>query len=274
MAGDPVLETDLHAAIAAGLASHEHLLACFDFDGTLAPIVDDPARARALQATEGHLEALSGSDRVSTAVVSGRALNDVVGRIDGLDVYAGNHGLELKRNGSVTVHPIADRRASRIDRCCDRLTDRLEQVDGCRLENKRLTATVHYRQVPTHALPTVRKAVHEVAETVGNGTLQVTRGKAILEIGPRVHWSKGHAVSLLRDRHAGDPFVLFVGDDVTDESAFRRIEPDGLAIAVDRGADTDASHVLSSPRAVEELLAWLRRHLEATAFVDSDLSHA
>ncbi|WP_312907335.1 trehalose-phosphatase [Natronosalvus caseinilyticus] len=253
---------DLQERLATGLERHDELLACFDFDGTLAPIVDDPTRARPLPATERALERLDSHEDVTTAIVSGRSLADVSRRVDGPSVYGGNHGLELARDDSVAVHPVARKRSRLVERCCDVLEDRLEGVSGCRIENKRLTGTVHVRHVSREMIPVVEQETRSVVDRVGDGDLECSHGKAILEFGPRVPWTKGDAVSLLRSKRARDPFVLYVGDDVTDETVFRRLGPNGLGVAVGRATETAASCRVRSPRAVAHLLDWL---VDATA---------
>lgn len=246
-------------ALADGLRHSDRVLACFDFDGTLAPIVDDPNEARPLPRAERALETLQSLESVSTAVVTGRAVSDVVDRVGAVDAHAGNHGLEIRRNGSVAVHPIARRRATLLSRCCDELSSELGDVPGCTVENKRLTGTVHVRNVRSEDRPYVEQRTNAVVDRIGDGDLEVNPGKAIYEIGPRVPWTKGDAVGLLESLHESDPFVLYVGDDVTDETAFRRIEPDGLGIHVGNGADetTAASTTVRSPREVCHLLEWL-----------------
>ena len=82
-------------AVRERLEDAPQLLVCLDFDGTLAPIVERPDEARPLPENEDAVAALAANPAVTTAVVSGRALADVRERIDGPNVYAGNHGLEL-----------------------------------------------------------------------------------------------------------------------------------------------------------------------------------
>ncbi len=134
--------------VRATLADAAGLLVCLDFDGTLAPIVDDPDAAVPTESNQRAVTALAETPGVTTAVVSGRALTDVRERIDGPTIYAGNHGLELARNGSVAVHPVARKRAIRVERLCAMLETVLVSVPNCRVENKRLTGTVHLRSVP------------------------------------------------------------------------------------------------------------------------------
>ncbi|GAB3036358.1 trehalose-phosphatase [Natronobiforma cellulositropha] len=245
-------------------------LVCLDFDGTLAPIVDDPDRARITQSNRRALEALASTPAVTTAVVSGRALSDVRSRVPVPVTCAGNHGLELYREGSHSVHPIAKKRASTVEETCEALEDALERFPQCRVENKQLTGTVHVRSQRTRTRTRVHRIVHELVERIGGDALETSRGKRVLEISPAVPWGKGDAVALLEESSPGDPFVLYVGDDVTDESAFRTVEPDGIGVHVGTDRPSVASCRVTSPSEVSSLLSWIAR-ARSTAATDESV---
>ncbi|WP_081661604.1 trehalose-phosphatase [Halopiger djelfimassiliensis] len=238
-------------------ADASRLLCCLDFDGTLAPIVDQPDDAVPLREAEAALVTLANEPKVSTAIVSGRALADVRDRIDGPSVYAGNHGLELAHNGSVEVHPDARTRAIQIERVCAVLETVLDPVPNARIENKRLTGTVHFRTVPPAARPVVRRLTRAVVERFGGDDLELSTGKRILEIEPAIRWGKGDAVEVLESAQPSDSVTIYVGDDVTDESAFRAIEPDGIGVLVGDAEPSAASCRVQSPEAVATFLEWL-----------------
>ncbi|WP_254524340.1 trehalose-phosphatase [Natrinema caseinilyticum] len=232
------------------------MLVCLDFDGTLAPIVEDPDAAAPTQPNREAVAALARTAGVTTAVVSGRALADVRERIDGPTVYAGNHGLELARGGSIAVHPVARKRADRIQRVCSVIETVLESVPNCRVENKRLTGTVHVRTVSKSAEPIVRRVTRDIVDRFGGDDLEISSGKRILEIGPNVPWGKGNAVELIAADEPPRTAVVYVGDDVTDESAFRAVEPDGIGIRVGGDEPSSASCRVESPAEVESALSW------------------
>lgn len=210
------------------------LLFCTDFDGTLAPIDSNPDAAEITPANRRLLRTLRDADNTRVAVVSGRALGDVRERVglDGL-AYAGNHGLELDRRGRSVVHPIAAKHSERIGRICTTLESRLSPIEGTRIEDKSITATIHYRNTPTEEVSAVRKAVQTAVSRFGNGRIRRTDGKEIIELRPTVRWNKGMVISLLANDYSGW-LPVYVGDDTTDESAFRSVE-DGLAIYVGKG---------------------------------------
>ncbi|WP_256394184.1 trehalose-phosphatase [Natronoarchaeum rubrum] len=265
----PVLE-DLEAR----LRTAEGLLFLLDFDGTLAPIVEDPAAAAPLDGVPELLGELRDADRVAVGLVSGRALADLRERagVSGVH-FAGNHGLELQEppeeegdaEPEIEVHPDAESAADAIGSVAADVAERLEGIEGPRVEDKRVTATVHYRSADEDAVPTVEQAVREAVDDA-DADLRITSGKKIFEIRPDVDWDKGAAVEWLRDRlvpEGDDWLAVYVGDDVTDEDAFRELD-DGVGIAVGR-EETDADHVIPDPDAARALTRWVagpgRRHL-------------
>ncbi|MFD1565775.1 trehalose-phosphatase [Haloarchaeobius amylolyticus] len=239
------------------VADASGLLVCLDFDGTLAPIVEDPDAARPIERNQDVVATLAETPSVTTAVISGRALSDVRERIDGPSIYAGNHGLELAREGDVSVHPVAREHADRIERLCAILELALEPVPNCRIENKHLTGTVHFRSVPPATVPIVRQLTRDLAETFGGDVLELSPGKQILEIGPDLEWGKGDAVEVIAADEPPETTVIYVGDDVTDESAFRAVEPDGIGVRVGGDEPSSASARVDSPAAVADFLSWL-----------------
>ena len=245
----PTLRNELREA--------SNLLVCLDFDGTLAPIVDEPADATPTPATEAALDALVDAEPVTTAIVSGRALADVRERVDGPPIYAGNHGLELERDDDVWVHPVARERAARVEETCSALEAVLSPIPGATVENKRLTGTVHVRSTPPAARPVAEERTEAVVERVGDDALELSRGKRVLELSPAVPWGKGDAVDRLQAASLDDTYAIYVGDDVTDESAFRAVEPDGFGVRVGDERPSAASGRVGSPTAVASLLEWL-----------------
>ncbi|MFC6906143.1 trehalose-phosphatase [Halalkalicoccus tibetensis] len=247
---------DSHGEIREAVEEAAGLVVCTDFDGTLAPIEEDPDAPEIDPENRELLERLRDAGDTRVAVVSGRALTDVRERVgvEGI-AYAGNHGLELEREGSVVVHPIAKRHADRIERICEALSEALAGIDGTGIEDKGVTATIHYRQTPDEAVPVVREAVDDAVERFGGSGIEKTDGKEIVELRPEVRWHKGMAVSMLVDDHPDDWLPIYIGDDTTDESAFRAVD-DGLAIYVGTG-ETDAHYRVPTQSGVTPCLSAL-----------------
>lgn len=238
------------------LASVDRVLLCLDFDGTLAPHVDDPDAAELTDDNRQILALLDQQSALDIAIVSGRALDDVKDRIgiDGL-TYAGNHGLEsdLWTEGESTVHPHVEQYRSTIENVCEELAHL--DISGLEVENKEATATVHYRNADI-APDVIEERVASIVEEKGGKDLQFVSGTEIVEIRPAIDWNKGHAVRQFEERCQGDCLTIYIGDDTTDEDAFRAIAPDGISIYVGTDGDTEATYHVLDVDGVTAFLEW------------------
>lgn len=241
------------------------MLVALDFDGTLAPIVERPELAALPASTEEALARLARRQDTDVAVVSGRALEDVRARVGLRDIfYAGNHGLEIEGPGLHEIHREAAAARPAIAACAESLRHALAGIDGVIVEDKGLTLSVHYRLVADEAAAErVREAVSgECAERPG---LRLTRGKKVVEIRPDVAWDKGRAtrflLAALEAGGAGAVPALFIGDDETDEDAFRAIREAGAGVRVadPPPSTTAATAYLRSTQEVEALIDALAR---------------
>jgi trehalose 6-phosphate phosphatase len=128
------------------------------------------------------------------------------------------------------------------------------------VERKKFSIAVHYRRVRQEEVGRIEEAVDRALEE--HARLRKGLGKKVLRIHPRIDWDKGHAVDWLLERlELGRQGVLpiYVGDDVTDEDAFRRLAGRGITIAVrDGDRRTAADLALADPDDVRRLLEWLR----------------
>lgn len=235
-----------------------------DYDGTLTPIVDDPAAATLPDATREVIERLR--ERCPVAVISGRDLDDVrrLLALYGLPV-AGSHGFDILLPDGER-HQLGAAHTSELDAAVDALRTVVEGVAGARLERKRFAIAVHYRMVEDpDDVARLERAVE--AEAARHEGLRVTGGKMIFELRPDVDWDKGRALrSVLETLGLDRPDVapIYVGDDDTDEDAFRALGADGLGVVVRGERDdrpTAADVALRDPaetrRFLERLAAWL-----------------
>ena len=214
-----------------------------DVDGALAPIVPRPEDARVPPATQDELRRLHGRYAL-VACVSGRAGDDAR-RIVGVPelVYVGNHGLELEPESRVWG---------------ERLLRFLADVDWPDLEDKGLTASLHYRNAPDQ--DAARAELEEIADRARKAGFVARFGRKVLEILPPLEANKGTAVRrLLAER--GVERALYAGDDTTDLDAFRALEPMevGVRVAVaspegPRELADAADVVVDGPPALLELL--------------------
>ena len=242
------------------LEAGEGLVLGLDFDGTLAPISDDPDEPTIDPALRDVIRELHARPNVLVVVISGRGLDDLRSRVDipGLS-YAGNHGLEIAHDGEARIHPSAEAHWSAIDGLCGTLRSRLDDIPGTIVENKGITATVHFRRTPDEAVPRVVDIVERsVAEA--SDDLRVSSGKQIKEIRPPVEWDKGRALQGFIDGAPAGWRTMYVGDDVTDEDAFEVLaeSDDGVGIRVGSGdVETSAAYRVDSQREVARFLDWV-----------------
>jgi alpha,alpha-trehalase len=232
-----------------------------DYDGVLTPIVQHPDLAVLSDETRQILADLASV--LTVAVVSGRDVADVRDkvRLPGI-YYAGSHGFDII---SPTGEPVIDERLERfqeylapLDKATDMLERELRDVEGSQVERKRFAIAVHYRRVREPDLERVEAAVRETAPHVP--LLRVTTGKKIFEFRPDFDWDKGHALHWLQrelDLDRPDVTPLYLGDDTTDEDAFRVIRKQGIGIVV--GRDGEDSHARYALEDTDEVAAFLGR---------------
>jgi len=238
------------------ISSAEHIALLLDFDGTISEIVSNPAEAKLDPEIRSVLNRLSARRDWSICIVSGRALADVRQRV-ALDrvVYVGNHGLEIESDSIRFCQREAEALKSALQTTVDQLRRALAGIDGAEVEDKGLTASVHFRRVAEH----LRDQVHTVTlAVVGNSShFKCREGKMVLEVRPQVAWHKGHAVTWIR-REILPPHSLpiYVGDDVTDEDAFS-VLAEGITVKVGLPGDTKARYCLADVAAVTEFLRYL-----------------
>jgi trehalose-phosphatase len=244
---------------------NKRVAAFFDYDGTLTPIVDRPDRARLSEEMRRTVSELA--SRCPVAIISGRDRADVqrLVQIDTL-VYAGSHGFDI-----VGPHhtPIQYEQGTNflpiIERVEEELRQTLAKVEGVLVERKKFAIAIHYRGVAEADESTVGAIVDDVLAR--HPELRKGYGKKVFDLQPRLDWHKGHAVLwVLRALRLDEPDVLplYIGDDLTDEHAFRALVERGIGIVVaESSRPTAASYVLKNPHEVRlflrRLIAWLER---------------
>lgn len=219
-----------------------NMLLALDFDGTLAPIVNDPARAEMRATTRGLLREVAG--RRPCVVISGRARSDLRRRLDGTGVAAviGNHGLEPS---CVTA---SARRIVR--RWLPLLHGHLASVRGITIEDKGFSIAIHYRDSPQRAA--TRRRIAEVAAEMDG--VRLLGGKLVVNLLPAGAPHKGSALEAARERFGCDT-ALYVGDDDTDEDVFALDQPGRLlAIRVGRRRGSAAGYYIRNQREIDGVL--------------------
>ena len=229
-----------------------------DFDGTLVKIVGRPNKARM---SAGMRRALSiCARRMPVAIVTGRALADARPRFRRRNVsIAGNHGLEWSIAGKrkrIAVS-LAMMNALRVAR--KELASLERRYKGVYVEDKKLSITVHFRRARAHPRA-VEREVRRIAQRSGAKLLRIIGGVFVLNILPKAGWDKGRSAAMMASRlkSSKNAVPIFIGDDATDEDAFRTLRR-GITICVKNGknARTAARYTLNNVESVRRFLLWL-----------------
>ncbi len=230
-----------------------------DFDGTLSPIVNHPEDAEMSDDMRKTLNELS--SKIHVGIISGRDLDDLADRV-GIDsvIYAGSHGFRIKGPSGLNRETKDSKRlSSKFQRIYKELKDFFDkEVSGVEIERKRYAIAIHYRNASENASGLITPKVNEILKK--NPDFKKGTGKKIIEIKPDVDWHKGKALLWILDamnkKEDPDTLPIYIGDDLTDEDAFKTLTDKGLGILVaDHGHKTAADYHLKD---VDEVLLFLK----------------
>jgi len=243
--------------------AHSKPLFFFDYDGTLAPITRDPSRAYLPDETRKLLAQLAEKFRV--AIVSGRDMDDLKNFI-GLDslIYAGSHGFRISGPGGIEMeHDKVSELLPRINTLMDVLQKEPKlKTRGVEIERKFMAIAVHYRNAPSGTYKTVYKTIKKIITSFDE--FSTGRGKKVIEIRPSLKWHKGRAVEwimqTLEQKDGVTYMPIYLGDDITDEDAFRAMPNNGIGILVgEHPSPSAACCQLPDVWEVQKLLNYLVR---------------
>ncbi|KAF8109594.1 hypothetical protein N665_0094s0060 [Sinapis alba] len=240
-----------------------------DYDGTLSPIVDDPDRAfmsKQMRRTVRNL-----ANCFPTAIVSGRCREKVYNFVKLTELYyAGSHGMDIKgpeqgskyeEDKSLLCQP-ATEFLPMIDEVYQKLIEKTKSTAGANVENNKFCVSVHFRRVDEKNWSDLANQVRSVMKDYPK--LRLTQGRKVLEIRPIIKWDKGKALEFLLESlgyaNCTNVFPLYIGDDRTDEDAFKilRERRQGLGILVSKSPkETNASYSLQEPDEVMDFLQQL-----------------
>jgi trehalose 6-phosphate phosphatase len=249
-------------ALAARL-SGAPLAILLDIDGTLAPIAPRPDAAVVPAVTLELISKLARLANTHVAVVTGRAVAAArkLVPLDGLGVI-GNHGFEiLGEGGEMIITPEAHAHLDALRSAATRLAPLADRHPGVIVEDKTWTMSIHTRLAARAELAEITAAVTKVASQLG---LVLTRGKEILELRPPIQVHKGTAaLEWAKSISALEPggSVIYIGDDRTDEDAFRALRAAAPHAAItirvgepEAGETTFAEFAVASPDQVRDFL--------------------
>ena len=255
-----------HADSITRQLKRQKLALFLDYDGTLTPIVRRPEDATLSEEMRALLRHLS--ERCVVAIVSGRDRRNVedMVQVENL-VYVGSHGFDIRGPGGLDMqHEGAKKLLPDLDEAEHKMRQRIGDIDGAHVERKRFAMAVHYREVADNDVERVEKAVDEVCTQYPR--LKKKGGKKVFELQPDVDWDKGRAMLWLAKSlglDGADAVLIYIGDDVTDEDAFRALRHHdagvGIRVALP-DASTDASFYVRDCDEVKQFLQLLLAMLQ------------
>ncbi|MFZ4896084.1 trehalose-phosphatase [Plantibacter sp. Mn2098] len=249
------------------LAEIPNLLVALDFDGTLAPEVDDPEQARALPAARDAVLKLIDVPGTRVALVSGRAVDSLVrvAQLPDSVLLAGSHGVEIRLDHAGDTIALNEEEEAQREALSVILHGVAQNFDNVWIERKPAGFALHTRLASEEdsRIAHLEALAHTKDEISG---LTVREGKNVLEFSVRTA-TKGEAVEHLR-RYTKADAVFYAGDDVTDEDAFRALGPVDLGVKSGPGV-TAADFRVEGPSEIARVLRMLAEYRSNQEAVDS-----
>ena len=248
---DP-MSSELMEALSA-FASEDTILIALDFDGTLAPLVDDPEASRMIAPAREALENLTTLSGVTIAIVTGRAIDSVKRVAEPLNKWflVGSHGIEVLSPGEVTDYETPWLVPGDLIKDFGAI---IAAHPGTRLEQKPFGLALHTRGVEEQLAREAEAAAYRICGAWA-GDLLVRTGHGIVECS--IHeTTKGDGIEEIR-RRLNPAAVFFAGDDQTDEDGFAILKSGDIGIRVGR-SKTLADFSVRDPRELATILEFIR----------------
>ncbi|GLJ52124.1 hypothetical protein SUGI_1108760 [Cryptomeria japonica] len=257
----------------------KQIVVFLDYDGTLSPIVDNPDKAYMTSQMRDAVKTVA--KRFPTAIISGRCLEKVVKFVKLEELYyAGSHGMDIKgpeppsskgskANGKATyrtgnngiLYQPASEFLPMMDKIFASLVEKTKRIIGAIVENNKFCVSVHYRNVEQKNWAALKEQIFSVLKEYQHHGIRLTEGKMVIEIRPPIKWDKGKALEFLLQSlglaNCNDVLPLYIGDDRTDEDAFKvlRDRGQGFGILVSESPkETSANYSLRKPTEVMKFL--------------------
>jgi len=241
-----------------------------DYDGTLTPIVDTPSKAVLASSMRKVIEALS--FKYATAIVTGRKIETICKFVNLNSLYyAGSHGFDIRGVRNAKIKQVAANYRPFLQSCYQDLCERMKAFQGTLVEDNDFSISVHYRKADPDHVPAIEKIVDE--QLVKYPKLVKKYGKKVFEVRPQIDWDKGKAVKWLlnsmfqnekkkkkkkRKEKNKEIIPIYLGDDVSDEDAFRELQSYDHSVSIHVKGTTDlptaATYVLNDTSEVETFL--------------------
>ncbi len=225
----------------------------FDFDGTLVPIMKNPDDCYLSEHTKEILSKLK--EKTKICIISGRDIKDLKKRasIEGI-CYCGSHGLQIEGYDINYFNPETKRLKPIIDEAYILIKEMVKGFEGAIVEKKSFSFTLHFRQVNPAIRKKLKKYFFEIINTFKEKEIKIQNGKMVFEILPAIDWNKGKSISFILKKFDKKVLPIFVGDDLTDETAFCELKDYGLTIKVGNSKKTVAKYFLKNQAEVYKFI--------------------
>lgn len=225
-----------------------------DYDGTLAPIVGKPHEAKMSKSTCALVRRIAKKYR--TYIVTGRALADIMKRARFPHMqYAGTHGFEWTCGKKRCTALLTKRQAAAIREAHDALAPLTQRYRGTSLEDKGIAIAFHYRALGKHGSTAKRAALALLARLPSKHHFHIVESKMALDVRPEGR-TKGDFASDVMKRMPNKTLAVYIGDDRTDEDAFRALKRH-ITVRVGKKSESAAKYYLASRDGVDSLLSEL-----------------
>jgi len=237
-----------------------HLLLFLDYDGTLSPIVSRPEDALLPKSSKILLESIAKKNDVTVSVVTGRSLKEIK-RLIGIKgiYYAGCHGFEVSQKRRDHTLPEVKKVLPLIKKIKSTFKKELKDIKGAQIEDKGPILALHYRRVKKSQIHDLKEIFDAcLSPYLKSKKITTAKGKMVLEVRPSMDWNKGryclYLIENLKKKY-NQILPIYIGDDETDETAFKVLKRKGITVFVKGEKKTSsAEYYLKSTEEVLKLL--------------------
>jgi trehalose-phosphatase len=249
---------EVEADVLRRIATASSVFCFLDYDGTLSPLAATPDAAAPLAGTALVLQALAAAPQTQVALVTGRTIADIRRHLDVPGIYyVGIHGLEIGfPSGAIELSDSVAVVRSVLPAIKRQIEQALENLPGILIEDKGVALACHYRLAARADAARARQTVATIAQTYQRRGAQiaVTHGHEVVEI-RSAFANKGKTVCRLLAAYGPSAQAVYIGDDQTDEDAFRLLPPESITIRVGPAvAATAARYRVEQPSEVLSIL--------------------
>ena len=239
------------------ITSQRRIILLLDYDGTLVPIKKKPSLAVLSASMHKLLKKLAAHSNFDVIIVTGRSYPDIKKLIGTKNIiYISNHGFQISGNRIKWIHTGAKRNLTILKKILLLLNRDLKPFAKTFVEDKKLTLSVHFRNEKNNLIPFVKKIAAKSIQPFQENIIKTT-GKKVIEIRPKINWDKGKAalkiLAMLQHRKNKNS-IICIGDDKTDEDAFRALRSKAITVHVGSNQNTQAHYYLHNTKEVKTFL--------------------